>query len=223
MYSKSFASLRHNDLELLSGWPDEFLKKVAQNVAQPIFVKINTLGKVHSLYNFCYLCHLKKYSKKLNNLPMGENWPNLVTLIAFVPFPRWSLLNKFVWNLFAEMDFYPTESEGGINDKKMIYCSNLWKKWRSVTIRTENCFFLFPSKKHFLVSGEKLSWFLAETAKHVCDYLAFKTTVYEKWEYTKQPNCQLPAVQSVLYVFSNVAKVQYLSSLQPMSYLNVSN
>jgi hypothetical protein len=29
-------------LGLVAGWPDEFVKKVAQNVAQPVFVKATT-------------------------------------------------------------------------------------------------------------------------------------------------------------------------------------
>jgi hypothetical protein len=62
--------------------PDEFVKKVAQNVAQP-----NFLSKlVHDLFlrkifptNLSYFYKLKKRTKLIDR-PMGENKPNLVTL-----------------------------------------------------------------------------------------------------------------------------------------------
>jgi hypothetical protein len=60
------------------GWTDEFVKKIAQNVAQ-----------CHILcQNFIHILHIigKKSNffklPKVNNLPLGENSPDLVTLVA---------------------------------------------------------------------------------------------------------------------------------------------
>jgi hypothetical protein len=69
-------------------------EKIAQNVAQPIFLS----KSVHNFYrgtkyskNLGHVYNLKKLPK-VNNNPMGENSPNLVTLFPLKGDPkRWGI------------------------------------------------------------------------------------------------------------------------------------
>jgi hypothetical protein len=45
------------------GWPDEFAKKVVQNVAQPMFAKINTLIAYNNSPGIWASFVIKKYPK----------------------------------------------------------------------------------------------------------------------------------------------------------------
>jgi hypothetical protein len=66
------------------GWPDALVKKVAQNVAQPIFLGQNqckTLTVEKSYPRNCDTSEIPIKQLKVNKLPMGENSPNLVTLL----------------------------------------------------------------------------------------------------------------------------------------------
>jgi hypothetical protein len=58
------------------------MKKIAQNVAQTIFVEINALLKPckEEAQNVGYLCNKKL--PKVDIHPMDENWSDLVTLKA---------------------------------------------------------------------------------------------------------------------------------------------
>jgi hypothetical protein len=55
------------------GLPDEFVKKVAQNVAQTMFFLI-----INTYLVQCFFCNTKL--PNVSNHPRGENSPNLVTL-----------------------------------------------------------------------------------------------------------------------------------------------
>jgi hypothetical protein len=66
---------------LQAGRSDEFLKKVAQNVAQPIFLsKLIAVTVGNSSPSICATSVIFKRQPKVNNRPLGQNWPNLVTL-----------------------------------------------------------------------------------------------------------------------------------------------
>jgi hypothetical protein len=75
------------DLKMLphvkAGWPDKFVK-ITQNVAQPDFWQNKCLtytfpGEKSSPKIWATSIFIKKLPK-INNHPMGENSPNLVTL-----------------------------------------------------------------------------------------------------------------------------------------------
>jgi hypothetical protein len=56
------------------------VKKIAQNEAQPVFVKTNLLTWRNAGKHLCYFCMYLKNCIKENNRLMGEISPNLVTL-----------------------------------------------------------------------------------------------------------------------------------------------
>jgi hypothetical protein len=71
----------HNMINKHPGWPDEFVKKSPKNVAQSIFLS----KLIQNLYLNPKLWATSVFSEKLlkiNNRPLSENSPNLVTLQA---------------------------------------------------------------------------------------------------------------------------------------------
>jgi hypothetical protein len=79
-------SLWHFICKLEPVWPDALVKKSTQNVAQPIFFETNT--HVHHFYhrkiakNLGYIYIYLKQLPKVNNRPIGDSSPNLVTLVG---------------------------------------------------------------------------------------------------------------------------------------------
>jgi hypothetical protein len=73
-----------------------FVKKVAQNVTQSIFLKINTVEKRSPI--ICAISVIFTKQPKVNSHPIGENLPNLVTLASTSEISSKNILLNFAGN-----------------------------------------------------------------------------------------------------------------------------